>query len=130
MTKLLILSDETFMNFYDYSGIGFNVSSINLLLLDFTEFNDLLPFVIGSPISIFWTVLCIVSPIYNREFFSRFSFMPIAMYDRSFYDGLGYDPSNTSIHPFAVPFTPENSFFDKTAIILIIFVIAASKLNY
>lgn len=53
--------------------------------------------------------------------------MPIAIYDESFYDGLGHDPNKTSVHPFAKPFMNENSFFDKTAIILIILVIAASK---
>lgn len=55
--------------------------------------------------------------------------MPIAIYDESFYDGLGYDPKRTSVHPFAKPFLNENSFFDKTAIILIILVVAASELS-
>jgi hypothetical protein len=53
--------------------------------------------------------------------------MPIAIYDQIFYDGLGYDPNNTAIHPFAKRFMTENSFFDQTAVILIILVIAASE---
>lgn len=127
MTKLCNLPFESSQVFSYYSGIGFNVSSINLLLIDFTDFNDVLPFVIGSPVSIFWTALCIISPIFNDEFYSRFSYMPIAVYDRSFYDGLAYDPTNKTVHPFALPFITENSFFNNTPVLLIIFVIAGSK---
>lgn len=53
--------------------------------------------------------------------------MPIALYDSSFYDGLGFDPNKTSVHPFAKPFMPENSFFEHTFLILVILVISASK---
>jgi hypothetical protein len=69
-------------------------------------------------------------PIFKADFFSQFSFMPIAIYDQSFYDGLGFDPNNTSVHPFAKPFMNENSFFDNTMGILLIFVFAASKLKF
>lgn len=87
----------------------------------------MLPFVIGSPITLFWTVLCIILPIFKKDFYSQFSFIPIALYDVSFYDGLGYDPNNTSIHPFAKRFVNENSVFKNTFLVLIIMVIGASK---
>lgn len=109
------------------TGIVFNVASLNLLLTDVTETSYILPFIIGSPVSIFWTILCIFLPIFKKDFYSQFAFMPIALYDASFYDGLGHDPNNTSVHPFAKPFLPENSFFEKTYLILTIFVIAASR---
>lgn len=106
-------------------GIGFNISSLNLILSDFTEHIFLLPFVVGLPVTIFWTVLCIILPLYKHDFFSQFSFMPIAEYDASFYDGLGHDPNNTKIHPFAKPFVPENSFFENSTLIWLILVIAS-----
>lgn len=111
------------------TGIGFNIASINLLLTDSTDFSYLLPFVFGSPVSLFWTILCIIIPIYKKDFFSQFSFMPIAIYDTSFYDGIGYNPNDTSIHPFAKPFTTENSIFNSTSSILIILVMLARKLR-
>lgn len=109
------------------TGIGFNVASINLLLTDYIEGNCVLPFVVGSPVTLFWTILCIILPIFKTDFYSQFSFMPIALYDRSFYDGLGHDPNDTSIHPFAKPFSNENSVFKNTFLVLIIMVIGASK---
>lgn len=105
----------------------FNIFSLNLMLTDCTEFNCIFPFVVGAPVAIFWTVLSIFIPIKNTTFYSQFAFMPIALYDSSFYDGLGFQPNNTSVHPFAKAFMPENSFFDHTFIILIILVISASK---
>lgn len=105
----------------------FNIFSLNLMLTDCTEFNCIFPFVVGAPVAIFWTVLSIFIPIKNTRFYSQFAFMPIALYDSSFYDGLGFQPNNTSVHPFAKAFMPENSFFDHTFIILIILVISASK---
>lgn len=110
-----------------FAGIGFNIASINLMLTDVTEFSFILPFVVGTPVSIFWTILCIFLPIFKKNFYSQFAFMPIALYDGSFYDGLGHDPNKTSVHPFAKPFMPDNSFFDKTTLILLILVISASK---
>lgn len=53
--------------------------------------------------------------------------MPIALYDATFYDGLGHDPNNTSVHPFAKRFTNENSILKNTFVILVIMVIGASK---
>lgn len=111
-----------------FIGIGFNITSINLLLTDVTEMNFVFPFVAGAPLSLFWTILCIILPIFKKNFFSQFAFMPIAIYDETFYDGLGHDPNNTSIHPFAKRFKSDNSFFQNTSLILIILVISASKL--
>lgn len=108
-------------------GIGFNVASINLLLTDLCTAVYLKPFVFGSPIAIFWTILCVIMPIFKRDFFSQFSFMPIALYDASFYDGLGHVPNETAVHPFAKPFRNENSIFGNVTLMLIIHVIAASE---
>lgn len=105
----------------------FNVASINLLLTDYTEANCVLPFVIGSPFTLFWTILCVIMPIFKTNFYSQFAFMPIALYDATFYDGLGHDPNNTSVHPFAKRFTNENSILKNTFVILVIMVIGASK---
>jgi hypothetical protein len=55
--------------------------------------------------------------------------MPIAEYDETFYDGLGHDPNSTKVHPFAKRFISENSFFENTSLILIILVVAGSKLS-
>lgn len=110
------------------TGIGFNIASINLVLTDFTDFSSILPFIIGSPVSLFWTILCIITPIYKKNFFSQFSCMPIAVYDKSFYDGIGYNPNDTSIHPFAQHFS-KNSIFDSTSSILTILVILARTLH-
>lgn len=115
------------LSIFMFTGFVFNIASINLMLTDVTEFSFIFPFVIGSPVSIFWTILCIFLPIFKRNFYTQFAFMPIAVYDATFYDGLGYDPNNTAIHPFAERFMPANSFFDKTTLILMIFVISASK---
>ena len=112
-----------------FSGVVFNLFSINLMLTDLTEFNYILPFVVGSPVSIFWTILSILLPIWEKNFYSQFAFMPIALYSSSFYDGFGYNPNNTTPHPFAKPFTPENSFFEHTFLILVILVIAVGKFD-
>lgn len=115
------------LSIFMFTGFVFNIASINLMLTDVTEFSFIFPFVIGSPVSIFWTILCIFLPIFKRNFYTQFAFMPIAVYDATFYDGLGYDPNNTAIHPFAKRFMSANSFFDKTTLILMIFVISASR---
>lgn len=109
------------------TGIVFAVSSLNLLLTDYTDSSYIFPFIIGSPVTLFWTILCIITPIYKKDFFSQFSFMPIAIYDSSFYDGIGYNPNDTSVHPFAKPFLAENSIFNSTSTILIILVILARE---
>jgi len=106
------------------TGVIFNIFSLNLLLTDLTELNNILPFVIGSPVTLFWTILSITMPILKKDFFSQFAAMPIALYDASFYDGLGYDPNKTAVHPFAKPFMSENSFFENTFLILVILVIS------
>lgn len=118
-----------FFSSYFSTGIGFNIASINVLITEFTDFTYILPFVLGTPVSIFWTFLCIFLPMFKKDFYSQFAFMPIAIYDRSFYDGLGFDPNDTSIHPFAKQFIKEDSFFEKTLLILMIFLISGSKLK-
>lgn len=104
------------------TGVVFNIFSINLVLSEITETIYVLPFVLGSPVTIFWTLLSILMPILKKNFYHQFAFMPIALYDASFYDGLGYDPNKTAVHPFAKPFMPENSFFEQTSVIIIILV--------
>lgn len=126
------MSEETLrksqvVNDFLSTGIIFNISSLNLLLAEFTESVFVLPFVVGTPISLFWSIFCVIKYTYDRKFFSQFSFMPIAMYDSSFYDGIGYDPNNTSIHPFSQRFISANSFFENTFLILVILVVAASE---
>lgn len=104
-----------------------NIASINVLLVDFIESNYLLPFIIGLPITLIWTFVSIMLPLFIEKFFSRFSFMPVALYDASFYDGLGYNPNDTTIHPFAKPFVNENSIFESTSLILIILAVLGGK---
>lgn len=111
------------------AGIIGNIASLNLILTDVVELHFILPFIYGYPVTLFWTVLCIFMPIAKQTFFSQFAFMPIALYDANYYDGLGFNPNNTDVHPFAKPFIPENSFFENTLLILIILIVAASKLN-
>lgn len=96
-----------------------------------TEADTLLPFVFGLPITFFWTVLCLILPVFKKHFFTQFSSnqLPIALYDTTFYDGLAYEPNTTTIHPFAKRFKSENSFFDNTFLIIIILVLCASECN-
>jgi hypothetical protein len=109
------------------SGLIFNVSSINLFITDFTYCDYILPFVIGLPITITWTVVCIFMPIFKPDIFSQFSFMPIAVYHRQFYEGLSYDPENKTMHEFTRRFMRSNFLFDNSTLVLIILCFAGSK---
>lgn len=52
----------------------------------------------------------------------------MATYDASFYDGLGYDPEVTTVHPFTQQYMKESSFFTNTKLILIILFIVAGEI--
>jgi hypothetical protein len=104
------------------TGIGFNVASMNIMLTEYTESINVLPFVIGTPVPLFWTILTIILQLLRADFYSQFSEMPIAIYDASFYDGLGHDPNSTTIHPFTKRFSPKSSFFNNTMLIMCLLV--------
>lgn len=110
---------------YLLAGIGVNITSLNLVFTDVVEINSILPFIIAYPVSTFWTILCLILPINNKNFFARFAEMPIATYDWPVSDGN----SKPTVHPFTKPFLPDNSFFENTALILIILVCAASEFD-
>ena len=109
-------------------GVIFNIASVNLTLNEYPESLHILPFVAGLPITILWSIFCIVIQYFKDNVFSQFAQLPIATYDSVFYDGLGYDPENVSIHPFATAFQSESSLFANTPLIVILFVILGSKL--
>jgi hypothetical protein len=75
----------------------------------------------------FWTAYTIILPIFKSDFYSRFSDLPIATYDSVFYDGLGYNPAETKLHPFAAQFLKQSSFFKNTSLILVILIFVGSK---
>lgn len=108
-------------------GVIFNISSVNVMLHEYAESNNFVPFLVGAPISLFWTAFCIIMPFFKRDFFSQFAQMPIATYDSSFYDGLGYNPDSVTTHPFAKPFTNENSVFNNTPLLILLMIILARK---
>lgn len=110
-------------------GIIFNISSVNITLHEFAETIHILPFVICTPISFLWTLFCIIMPFFYRDFFSQFAQLPIATYDSSFYDGLGYNPDSSTIHPFAKPFINENSIFESRPLLIIFLMVFARKKN-
>jgi hypothetical protein len=97
------------------------------MLIEIAESTDVLPFVAGTPVSLFWTILTIIMPIFKPDFYTQFSSMPIAIYDSIFYDGLAHEPNKTQVHPFAKRFSTENSFFNNSGLIWILMVILASK---
>lgn len=109
-------------------GLIFNVTSVNLTLNEYPESLHILPFVAGTPITLFWTVFCIVIPYFKDDIFSQFSQLPIATYDSVFYDGLGYNPENKSVHPFVKVYR-NDSVFGNSTFLVILLIILASKLN-
>lgn len=112
---------------YFSTGIIFNVTSVNILIIDFRQPINFLPFIIGSPLTIFWTVFCIILPIFQADSFSKFAYLPIATYDSVFYDGLGYDPEVATVHPFTKKFMKQSSFFSNTELILLLLVALAGE---
>lgn len=103
-----------------HTGIIFNVTSLNILLTEFREPIDFLPFIIGSPLTIFWTVFGLATSIIKKDFLPALAYIPMAEYDASFYDGLGYDPEVTKVHPFTKMFMNQSSIFLNTNLILVI----------
>jgi hypothetical protein len=115
-----------FLSFF-IIGVIFNMASVNLTLNEYPESANILPFVLGTPLTFFWTVLCIVVRFFKRDFFSQFAQLPMATYDHGFYDGLGYDPDKTTIHPFEEPFINKNSLFENTPLFMMLLIILSSK---
>ncbi|KAG5679177.1 hypothetical protein PVAND_008767 [Polypedilum vanderplanki] len=104
-------------------GVMFNIASVNLTLVEYPESLHITPFVFLTPITIFWSVLCITMRFFKHDFFSQFAQLPITTYDHGFYDGLGYNPNKTTIHPFEKPFINKNSLFENTPLFIMILVI-------
>jgi hypothetical protein len=88
-----------------------------------------MPFVVATPITLLWTIFCIFCPLIKTDFISQFAYLPMATYDSGFYDGLGYNPNTTTIHPFAKPFMPDNSLFKHTYIFVILLIVLGGKSN-
>lgn len=59
-------------------GIIFNIAAVNLTLNEYPYSVHLLPFVIGSPVIMFWAVFCCFYPISKGDLFSQFAQLPIA----------------------------------------------------
>lgn len=112
---------------YFVAGIVLNIASIKIMLHEYVESIHILPFVVAIPISLFWTIFCIIMPFFKKDFFSQFAQLPIATYDSSFYDGLGYNPDSTTIHPFAKPFVNETSIFNNTPLLILLLIILGRK---
>lgn len=108
-------------------GVVINIASVNLTLNEYPQSLHILPFLVGTPITLFWTLFCVIVPFFKQDFFSQFSQLPIATYDSGFYDGLGYNPKNTAVHPFAKQFTSENSIFENTALLIILLITLTGK---
>lgn len=108
-------------------GIIFNIAAVNLTLHEYCESRHILPFVVGTPITLFWTILCAIVPFFRKDFFSRFGEVPLAVYYSEFYDGLGYDPKTATVHPFVKPYISENSFFGNTPLLVMLIIIAGRK---
>jgi hypothetical protein len=108
-------------------GIIFNMSSINLMINEYPESHFFLPFILGSPVTLTWTIFCVVSAFFKGDIFSQFAHLPIVFYDRSFYDGLAYTPNDTTHHPFEKPFLSEHSIFEKKILLTIMLIVFTSK---
>jgi hypothetical protein len=108
-------------------GIIFNIASVKLTLHEYCESSHILPFVVCTPITLFWTILTAVVPFFKKNFFSRFGEVPLAVYYSEFYDGLGYDPKTATVHPFVKPYISENSFFGNTPLLVLLVIVAARK---
>lgn len=113
-----------------HTGIGFNIASINIMLTEYTECINVLPFVIGTPVPLFWTILTVMLRLVRADFYSQFAEMPNAIYDASFYDGLAYDPVSTTVHPFTKRFSPKSSFFNNTTLIMCLLVAFTGKFTF
>lgn len=111
-------------------GIIFNIASVNLTLFEYCESRHIMPFVIGTPITLFWTILCAIIPFFKKNLFSRFGEVPLAVYYSEFYDGLGYDPKTATVHPFVKPFVSENSFFNNTPLLVMLIIVSARKFSF
>lgn len=111
-------------------GVIFNMASVNLTLNEYPESVHILPFVIGTPLTFFWTILCVIVPFFKRDFFSQFAQLPMATYDHGFYDGLGYDPEKVTIHPFEKLFINNNSLFENTPLFIMLLIFLTSKYAY
>lgn len=103
------------------------MTSVNILCDDLRNPNNFMPFIVATPICLFWTIYCIILPIFKKDFYSQFSYLPMATYDNVFYDGLGYDPDVEKVHPFAEKFLKQSSFFKNKELILIILITVASE---
>lgn len=106
-------------------GIIFNISSINLFFNEYINSSFVLPFILSSIVSIFWTIFCIIMPIYKMDIFSQFTEMPFAVYDNSFYDGLTEAINATKLHPFAQRYLTKNPFFAHTTLIVVLLIVFA-----
>lgn len=100
---------------------------MNILITDFREPINFLPFIIGSPVTIFWTVFCIIWSLFKTDSFSRFAYLPLATYNSEFYDGLGYDSESTTVHPFTKEFTKQSSFFANKELIMLLLVVMTGE---
>lgn len=116
-----------FVTCYFVVGIALNISSVNIMLHEYVESVHIVSFIVATPISIFWTIFCIIMPFFKKDFFSQFAQLPIATYDASFYDGLGFNPDSTTIHPFAKPFVNENSIFNNAPMLILLLIILGRK---
>lgn len=112
---------------YFVVGVVLNISSVNIMLHEYVESAHVMPFAVAIPISLFWTIFCIIMPFFTKNFFSQFAQLPIATYDSSFYDGLGYNPDSTTIHPFAKPFVNESSIFNNAPLLILLLIILGRK---
>jgi hypothetical protein len=111
-------------------GVIFNMASIHLALNEYPESVHIMPFMLGTPLTLFWTILCIVVSFFKRDFFSQFAQLPMATYDHGFYDGFAYDPDKTTIHPFEKPFLNKHSLFKNTPLFIMLLVILSSEYGW
>lgn len=110
-------------------GVILNIASVNITLQEYAESISILPFLITTPISFFWTVFCVFVPFFKHDLFSQFRKIPMAIYYSSFYDGLGHNPNSTTVHPFEKPFVKAISIFSNEKLLILLMVIFARKLN-
>ncbi|KAG5673680.1 hypothetical protein PVAND_003706 [Polypedilum vanderplanki] len=106
-------------------GCLFNIYAANLFLFEFEiDFTVIWPFIFLTPITIFWTVFGMILPIFSKEYYKRFSHIPILTYTQSFYDGDSYNEETATEHPFSKLYKFESVIFDNQSSVMLTLFIA------